>query len=57
MFKTRVNANIKVGEKLSESDIKDIEDISNITKELYIHNKKWYRNFRSLLQWKNRIYD
>ena len=38
MFKTEL-ANIKVGEKLSESDIKDIEDISNIIKN-YIYTIK-----------------
>lgn len=38
MFKTEL-VNIKVGEKLSESDIKDIEDISNIIKN-YIYTIK-----------------
>ena len=38
MFKTEL-ANIKVGEKLSESDTKDIEDISNIIKN-YIYTIK-----------------
>lgn len=38
MFKTELS-NIKVGEKLSESDIKDIEDISNIIKN-YIYTIK-----------------
>ena len=38
IFKTEL-ANIKVGEKLNESDIKDIEDISNIIKN-YIYTIK-----------------